>query len=69
MREWISVKDQKPPKDRDILVSDETGEYMYVVSWDDDHSYYTHTRNCRVCVGRCYPQDISYWMFLPKAPQ
>lgn len=72
MSEWISVKDQEPPKDEPFLVFTTYGIEMmewgeHIVDGINQGWYGLHSA-CYCCSGFC-SVDFNYWMSLPEPPK
>lgn len=63
---WISVKDELPDKDRDVLIykGNHIGDMMYVYTylgnneWEDEYGYWSRTDD----------EGITHWTPLPEPP-
>jgi hypothetical protein len=66
MNKWISVKDELPDKDQDVLIyrGNHISDMMYVYTylgnneWEDDYGYWSRTDD----------EGITHWMPLPTPP-
>ncbi len=66
MHKWISVKDELPNKDQDVLIykGNHIGDMMYVYTylghneWEDEYGYWSRTDD----------EGITHWMPLPTLP-
>ena len=61
MREWISIKDRLPEKNKKVMVFDYWEEKKYMASLDDSENW--------IAENGCHLIDISHWMpFTPLPP-
>lgn len=63
---WISVKDEKAPKDVPFLATDR--EEIYLLEWNDKGWYRFATTSCCCCSGHC-STNFTHWQPLPKPPK
>ena len=62
MIDWISVNDELPPNDDNVLCfSDKNGGYFFLGYWRDDLGYW-----CKDGLMHCY--NVLYWCSL-EAPK
>jgi hypothetical protein len=68
MSEWISVKDQLPPPQTEVLWWNKTAHQAGVSSWE----YMSHCENTMVYwgdAGNVSIKNFTHWMPLPKPPE
>ena len=69
---WISVKDNLPPKDKPFLASTTCGvemmEWVKKVVKGESKNWYGYYCACCCCDGGC-STEFNHWMPLPKPPK